>query len=120
MAESFTDKNGLKVEEHSANHTVAAADSGVVQLVDTTSTHTLPATAVGDVYIFQAAKSGVGITINPAAADNIRGGGLTATDDKDLILTAATARAGDFVKLVADGVHGYTIAEISGTWVKQS
>lgn len=120
MAEAFFDKNGRNVEVHSANHTVAAADSGVVQLVDTTSTHTLPATAVGDVYIFQAKESGVGITISPAAADNIRGGGLTATDNKDLILTAATARAGDFVKLVADGSAGYAIAEISGTWTKEA
>lgn len=119
MAESFMDKNGRNVEEHSAAHTVAAADSGVVQLVDTTSTHTLPATAVGDVYIFQAAKSGVGITISPNANDNIRGGGLTAVDNKDLILTAATARAGDFVKLVADGSAGYAIAESSGIWVKE-
>lgn len=100
------------------NKTLAAADSGVVQNTTASITYTLPSTAVGDVYVVRVGAPGLTVTISPASADNIRGGGLTAVDNKDLIFT--NQPAGSFVKLVADGAAGYTIAEISGTATKEA
>ena len=109
-------------EAVSADKTLAIDDSGVIQLVDTDAkTVTLPATVVG--YHFTVMNNGadgaVLVTISPDSADKIAGGGYTAVDNKDLTNTKATARKGDYVKLLGDGVNGWFITEIVGTWAYQ-
>jgi hypothetical protein len=86
---------------------------------------TLPAAAValtGVSYEFEcgAVSAGVGLSISPAAADHIRGNGLTSTDDKDLINTGATDRLGDSVRVYCDGVDGWVIDSVIGTWAKEA
>lgn len=102
-------------------YTVTAADSGLIIKVTGTTTITLPATALGiKVRIFNANADGVAITVSPNSADKIVGNGFTAADDKDAINTAATAKYGDFIDLLGDGVDGWYIQSIKGTWARQA
>jgi hypothetical protein len=107
----------------SANYTMAEADSGYRTYVDTDAVViTLPATTVGMVFEIcnSAADAASGVAISPAAADKIMGAGLTSQDNKDLINTKATSKKGDRVKLVADGVNGWFVVEMTGTWAREA
>jgi len=65
-----------------------------------------------------ALSAGTGLAISPGTTDNIRGNGLTAVDNKDLINTGATDRLGDMVRLYCDGAD-WVIEAIIGTWAKE-
>lgn len=84
----------------------------------------LPSTAAGTTLTIAisaaALSSGTGLSISPAAADAIHGGGLSSADDKDLILDGATDAEGDSVTLVGDGIDGWYITAITGTWSKEA
>lgn len=123
-------RNQVDVTE---NKTLALSDCGVVQNVITDAiTITLPATAAGNVFTIRnggvPASSGLGaasggdfsclVTIAPNASDKIQGYQLTAADNKALLNTKATAKVGDQVLLVGDGVDGYNIQTIRGTWAR--
>jgi hypothetical protein len=115
--------NGSKNQAKTADYSLTAADSGVVTYVTADGkVVTLPATVVGMTFIIvNGCEDGQGgISISPQAADKIQGAGLTAADNKDLVSAKATARKGDFVKLVADGVDGYFVQEIRGTWAREA
>lgn len=60
------------------------------------------------------------VTISPAAADAILGPDMTAVDNKDLILTKATQRRGDFVTLSFGDTDGYAVTAMRGTWAKEA
>ena len=110
---------GTLAETVSANKTLALADCGVLQLVDTDSiTVTLPATVVGYSYtIMNYAADGAAIVkIAPNASDLIAGGNATATDADTWNNTKATAKRGDFISIVGDGVNGWMITEMKGIW----
>lgn len=107
------------------SRTLKASDSGTLFFVDAADLVIgLPATAKGleFTFVLRAAglSAGTGLSISPKAADNIYGNGLTAVDDKDLILAGASDRAGDMVTVVGDGAAGYTITRVIGTWSKQA
>lgn len=107
----------------SVNKTLAEGDSGVVQVVDTDGVVvTLPATVVGTAYVVEngGADGAVGISVSPAAADKIMGNGFTSADNKDAVNTKATAKKGDRIVLVADGVNGWFCEEIVGTWAREA
>ena len=59
------------------------------------------------------------VTIDPAAADMILGPDITGADNKDLILTKATQRRGDFVTLAYGDADGYSVTEMRGTWARE-
>jgi hypothetical protein len=108
-----------------ATQALTAAMSGQKFVGAVDAVFTLPAAAValtGVWYEFEtgALSVGVGLSISPAAADHIRGNGLTSTDDKDLINTGATDVLGDFVRIYCDGVDGWVIDAIIGIWAKQA
>lgn len=106
-----------------ASFTVAASESGSTYLITAVDVKaTLPATAAGLRYTFivHTVSATTGLQIDPAAADAIMGGGLTSVDNKDLINTAATDAEGDTVTVVGDGVDGWWITEIVGTWAKEA
>ena len=114
-----TKLNRTLAETVSANKTLALADCGVLQLVDTDSiTVTLPATVVGYSYtIMNYAADGAAIVkIAPNASDLIAGGNATATDADTWNNTKATAKRGDFISIVGDGVNGWMITEMKGIW----
>ena len=103
----------------SATKTLDSEDSGKTLLIDTDAfVITLPSTAVGLTYTFVnfGADAGVLITISPAAADQIIGCDITATDDTDLTNTKATAKHGDYVRIFGDGSAGWYIQEMRGVW----
>jgi hypothetical protein len=109
----------------SANYTVTAADSGVVFLAAAADlVITLPSTAAGLVYRFVVTSaglsSGTGISISPAAADKIMGNGFTSADNKDAICAGSGDREGDFIELIGDGVDGWYIADLLGTWTREA
>ena len=84
---------------------------------------TLPAIADGLTGITILAVGGFGttaVTISPQAVDAILGPDMTAVDNKDLILTKATQRRGDFVTLTFGDADGYAVHELRGTWAKEA
>jgi hypothetical protein len=114
-----------KVNLAAATQALTAAQSGQKFVGAVDAVFTLPAAAPalkGVWYEFEtgALSSGTGLSISPAAADHIRGNGLTAVDDKDLINTGATDRLGDMVRIYCDGVDGWVIDAVIGTWAKQA
>jgi hypothetical protein len=114
-----------KVNLAAATQALTAAQSGEKFVGAVDAVFTLPAAAAGTKgvwYEFEcgALSSGTGLSVSPAAADHIRGNGLTSVDDKDLINTGATDRLGDMVRLYCDGVDGWVIEAVIGTWSKEA
>ncbi len=108
-----------------ASTTLTAADSGKTIVVNTTGDCilTLPPTAAGlkyDIFILQAAGSGKLHSISPNSADKLIGSGITATDNKDLQNTQATAAVGDCVSLEADAADGWLVKNVTGTWARET
>ena len=104
-----------------ADYTVDAEDSGkVLTQAITGKVFTLPATVAGlEVIIQTIAADGVGITMSPNASDKIMGPDVAGTDDKDQILTAATAIRGDYLHLRGDGDAGWWIVAKRGIWAEE-
>jgi hypothetical protein len=113
------------VETKTASYTVTAEDSGKLFLANGSGTvvFTLPATALGLTYTFlvmQLPGSGAGTSVSPAAADKIIGNGFTAADDKDAINTAASDALGDLITVVGDGIDGWYVTAVRGTWAREA
>ena len=111
------------VEAKTASFTATAAQSGTTFVADSTTSVivTLPATAKGLRYTLVVGQltTVTGHSFSPAAADKIMGNGFTAADDKDAICTAASDRIGDAITLVGDGVDGWYITSVVGTWARE-
>lgn len=108
-----------------ATQTLTAAQSGQKFVGAVDAVLTLPAAAAvtkGVWYEVEcgAVSSGTGLSLSPAAADHIRGNGLTSTDNKDLVNSGATDRLGDSARVYCDGVDGWVIDAIIGTWSKEA
>lgn len=108
-----------------ADTTLTAADSGKVIVINAAASKviTLPATAAGLTFTVThqvASTSGAGHALSPVAADLIRGNGITPADNKDLICTQGTSRIGDSVTIVGDGVDGWYVTAITGTWAREA
>jgi len=113
-----------KVNLAAATQDLTAAQSGQKFVGAANAVFTLPAAAAGTKGVYYEFECGAvstttGLSISPAAADHIRGNGLTSTDDKDLINTAATDRLGDMARVYCDGADGWVIEAIIGTWAKE-
>lgn len=83
---------------------------------------TLPAIADGLDDCLIVAIGAFGTTklkIDPAAADNIRAADLAAVDNKDLLLTKATQRRGDYARIFLGDADGYS-ASIKGIWTAEA
>lgn len=110
--------------EKTANYTiVTTTDSG--KTFKTTLdgiVFTLPAIAVGNTFtiVYTGPDGGAAINISPNASDGITYAG-TQVDDKDLILTKATAKRGDYVTLASlDGVVAWQVVAVRGIWTKEA
>jgi len=110
------------VEKTAAYTVVATTDCGKTFYINNTAvTFTLPAIAIGNTFTFvnMSDDGTTALTISPAAADGISHRG-SATDDKDLINTAATAKKGDFVTLAAlDQTVAWQVTAVRGIWAKE-
>lgn len=105
------------------NVTLVAADVGKIHKIETDGVViTLPATTVGFSYTFvNSGEDGtVGFSISPASADKIYGAGITSADNKDYISVKATARKGDYVTILGDGVDGWLVTKQVGTFTRES
>ena len=107
-----------EVTTRSALATLAEGDVGVVQDVTASVTITLPSTVVGYSYPIRVGKTGITVTIAPAALDKIMGNGFTSADNKAMIFT--NQPAGSYVQLVGDGVNGWMVQRILGTATRQA
>lgn len=129
----YTGAEGRAQIDVTENKTLTIADCGTVQNVITDAiTVTLPATAAANTFRIRnggvPASSGIGsatgsdfsvlVTVAPNASDKIQGNSITAADNKALLNTKATAHVGDEVQLIGDGIDGYNIAYIKGTWAR--
>lgn len=120
-------KDILDVNEYiskSSDHTVLDSESGRFFVTGGADVvFTLPATAAGLWYTFMAVTLGgsVGLSISPNASDKIIGAQIsgTATDDKDVVNTAATDVVGDMVHLVGDGADGWFLTVVQGIWARE-
>lgn len=111
-------------EAKEAAYTVVVVDdSGKTFTTEADSmVFTLPSIAVGEVYTFvnNAPDGTAGFSISPAALDGITYAG-SATDNKDLINTKATAKRGDFVTLASlDGTAAWQVVAARGVWAKEA
>lgn len=133
---AYRGKDGRLTVDVDSNKTLTIADSGYVQRVIADNVVvTLPATATQGSWIIvsggvpkTSGPTGTGddgsqkISVSPNASDRIQGGvDGTATDDKDIILTKATQRVGDYVVVQNTGeTNGPLVTEISGIWTREA
>lgn len=123
-AYEMADPNG----QYSVRETLAAAtltldieDQGKLIWCTVTTVITLPAVATPtNCKIANGGPFGtVQISLSPNASDKVQGPNLPGTDNKDLINTLATARRGDFAKLVTGDANGPFVSELVGTWATE-
>jgi hypothetical protein len=122
---------GVVVETITASTTLTYNDSDKIILIGTDElVVTLPATVAGLRYtVLNSGANGNNIiTISPNASDKIMGsfveGGvnitMSGTDNKDIVNTKSTAKKGDYITLVGDGVDGWYIEKAKGIWTEES
>lgn len=107
------------IPDATTSETVTVADSGrvYVQLdADEAVTFQLPATQNGLIYTFVCGHAGGEINISPNAADKITGKGIAGADNQDIKNTNASNAIGDCITLIGDGVDGWLIINMLGTW----
>lgn len=106
--------------------TFDAEDSGKVFFVDAdgdADALTLPAIATGLDGVKIVAIGAFGTTlvkIDPNAVDMVLGPNITGADNKDLLLTKATQRRGDYVVIGGNDADGYSALEMVGTWAREA
>lgn len=116
--------NADTVVKTAAYTVVATTDSGKIFEVGTGDdvVFTLPAIAVGNVFtfVYTGDDASGSITLSPAAVDGITYAG-SAVDNKDLILTKATAKRGDTVTIASlDGVIAWQVLSVKGVFAKEA
>jgi hypothetical protein len=130
----FAGRYGVDVD---SAKTLGIADSGLVQnVIGASVVFTLPATATqGEWPVVLAGvrqtNGPVGaitgnakqlVQLSPNASDKIQGGpDGTATDDKDMILTAALGKVGDFMTVQNTGeTNGPLVKSYKGAWAREA
>ena len=130
----FAGRYGVDVD---SNKTLGIADSGLVQNVIADGVVvTLPATATQGIWpvVLGGVRQTSGpvgaitgnakqlVQISPNASDKIQGGpDGTATDDKDMILTKANSKVGDFMVIHNTGeTNGPLVAAYKGAWGREA
>lgn len=110
-----------------ANFTLALADSGVVQVINADAlVGTLPTAAAGLTFIFEIGTAGgngvgeIGFAISPQSTDAIDGAGATGVNNKDMLVTKATARKGDRIVLIGGAANKYVVHHISATVTREA
>jgi hypothetical protein len=105
------------------NRTMTPEESGALVICTAADlVISLPATEAGLKYtiVSKVASAGTGVSVSPVAADKIMGAGVTAADNKDLINSGASDVVGDSVTVEGDGVDGYFVREVVGTWAREA
>lgn len=109
-----------------ANTSLAASESGLTVVVNAADkVISLPATSAGLKFrviatATAAASGSVGTKVSPVAADKIMGNGFTSADNKGAINSSGTDAEGNWIELTGDGVDGWFITGIGGTWAREA
>ena len=107
-----------------ANYTLTAADSGTTVWSNVDGVvFTLPPTVAGLTFRIMnwgATTGSVQISLSPNAIDKIVGMGITGLDNKDFINTKATAKYGDSIEVVGDGIDGWYVTKVHGIWAAEA
>jgi hypothetical protein len=114
--------NTLRETLSASTKTLDAEDGGKIFFVTADCTITLPACVTGMevTLVCAGADAAVQITVDPNASDSISGADITAADNKDYVNTKATARRGDFVKLIGGlAATGWNVSAKRGTWARE-
>ena len=114
--------DGSEVRKNSNYTVVINTDSGKTFITEDSIVFTLPSIAVGNTFtfIYDGNDSDGSITISPAALDAISYVG-SQVDNKDLILTSATAKRGDRVTIASlNGIASWQVVDVRGIWVKEA
>jgi len=130
---TFTDRDGVihasgmtkEVISTAVNRPMTQDESGSVVVVTAADkVITLPATQLGLEYTVMLGagglSSGTGLSVSPAAADQIIGNGFTVADNKDAINTGSTDVVGDSITLLGDGSVGWYVVNVTGTWAREA
>lgn len=110
-------------EAIASNKTLDIEDNGKLFVITADAVIiTMPAVAtpVNCVISNGGAYGAQAINVSPNASDKIQGPDLPGTDNKDLINTKATARRGDFVRLITGDANGPIVSELRGTWATEA
>jgi predicted RecA/RadA family phage recombinase len=84
-----------------------------------TNVITLPAVAVGYDLVIRCGTTGQRVAISPNANDLILGADNSGVNDKDLLLLAAVANAGDYVHLTYGNADGWLLVAARGNWTRE-
>lgn len=108
-------------ENIGATITLDAQDVGKILLNNTDSAVvTLPVTALGVNYTIMNITDGLKCTIQPNTADQIYMPDILTDSDNGIVLTAATSKDGDLIRLMADGSVGWYVTQLHGIWAAES
>lgn len=114
--------DGTEVEKATTYTVVTTTDSGKTFIVSADTVFTLPAIAIGNTFTFKYVGD-VGeatMTLSPNSVDGICYAG-SQTDNKDLILTKATAKPGDYVTIASlDQVVSWQVTAVRGIFTKEA
>ena len=108
--------------EIGGDYTLVLADhAGKTVVATAAATVTLPAVGLGASLTIVNGVGGVLLTIEPNSSDKYLWdiAGAAGTNDKGIINTAVTAKAGDFVTILGMTADGWAIVNRSGTWVDE-
>jgi len=102
--------------------TLDVQDSGKTFFVAQDCVITLPAVATPPVckIVCAGAYGTVQVSISPNANDMIEGPDISASNDKDIINTKATAKRGDYAVIGGFDADGYILSELKGTWAREA
>lgn len=111
------------VEFKTNSFTITPGDHGktFIATAGTSVVATLPATQAGLTFtlVVGALTTSGGHAFSPASTDKLIGNGFTPADNKDAICSAATDRLGDAMTIVGDGLDGWYITAVTGTWARE-
>ena len=111
------------VQAVTASTAWTAQDSSKVIMVNGADTvQTLPTAAAGLMYTFINTPTGAGgatgTTVAVQAADKMHGNGFTAAAGKGAVNTHASAADGDALVVIGNGIDGWNILNVRGTWAR--
>lgn len=115
--------NGQQTLSKATQYTVGVTDSGFVITTGsatTAVTFTLPtASGVAYTFMYTGANGGAAMNISPQTADKIVGLNSAGVADKDMILSAATARYGDYIRIEWSAATTWAITDAAGVWSRE-
>lgn len=122
VEERFVPLNGIEIV--TASKAITYADHGKIFIANSATSVNLelPATKAGIVYTLVVGEltTSEGHGFDPISVDKIIGNGVTPADGTIIQCTAATDRLGDSLTIVGDGVDGWYIIGVTGTWALDS